>query len=82
MSLDSVAKNAVSSLPSGAMNEVSGVSMSSIPVNRRLDYGGTPPPSGEAGGISMLEEVSFDSVANSADSQPKAVPFATRSTTT
>ena len=81
VSLASVAENAVSSLPSCAMNEVSVVSMSPLPVNRQLDYGGTPPPSGKASGISMLEEVSFDYVANSVDSQPKAVSCATRSTT-
>ena len=81
VSLASVAENAVSSLPSCAMNEVSVVSMSPLPVNRQLDYGGTPPPSGKASGISMLEEVLFDYVANSIDSQPKAVSCATRSTT-
>ena len=43
VSLDSVTEEAVSTIPSGAMNRVSGVSMSSIPVNRRLDYGGTSP---------------------------------------
>ena len=71
VSLVSVTEDAASTLPSGAMNELSRVSMSSIPVNRRLDYGGTSPR-----GHHVLQLKAH--WGHSRNMQPNARPFFTR----